>query len=223
MLKSFFTKQKMFTFLFEVLVIFTGITLSFVFDNWKQNRDSEEKQIFYLQSIHEDLSDDIKELADDIKLYQNCIKALRFYTRYDAKNNPHPDRLMRYYAYIYQSGDVFFNTAGFDALKSTDNMKVLKDRELLKKIIKIYQNDFPRISHWNNQFAETKRVIVLPFFTKREIFSAKGNQFHKLYQEPEFYNILYTLLKYNQVLLENNQAVLENCKKAHQEIGSKLK
>jgi hypothetical protein len=224
MLKKLFPRQKILTFLFEVLVIFSGITLSFVFDKWKQNRDNEEKQTFYLQSIQEDLADDIKELENDITVYEKSVKALVFYTRYNAEKNAHPDSLVYYYEYLYRSGNVFINTAGFDALKSTGSMTIITDRDILKQIIKVYQNDLPKISYWNNQFTELKRMIVLPYFTKREIFLKGGvGNFSKLYQEAEFYNILYTVLNYNRIILGTYKPALENCKKLHQEIGLKLK
>ncbi|MCU0438960.1 MAG: hypothetical protein MUC49_13760 [Raineya sp.] len=224
MFKKLFPRQKILTFLFEVLVIFSGITLSFVFDKWKQNRDNEDKQTFYLQSIQEDLEDDIKELEADISVYEQSIKALQFYTRYNAQKNPHPDSLVYYYAYLYRSGNIFINTAGFDALKSTGSMTIISDKQILKQIIKIYQNDFPKVNYWNGQFVELKRAIVLPFFTKREIFLRNGEgNFSKLYQEAEFYNILYTVLNYNKIILNIYKPTLENCRKLHQQVGNKLK
>src|SRR5688572_25167936 len=60
---SFFNRDRVKnvkTYLFEVLVIFTAITASFLFDEWRQDRERIKLERDYLMRLDADLSKDIE-------------------------------------------------------------------------------------------------------------------------------------------------------------------
>ena len=60
----------------EVALIFLGITLAIWFDNWNEGIADSHDKLIYIQSLKEDLQDDIEEYESLISWNDNRIKRI---------------------------------------------------------------------------------------------------------------------------------------------------
>jgi hypothetical protein len=159
-------KNKLYEYVFEVIVIFVGITISFYVDNWKQSNEENKLEIEYLNGFLQDLKVDNKRLemaiastdVVNISSYQllGCI----------ARKEFQPDSFYVYSARIIEVNDFKPNMHTYEEIKSNSHLKLIKDDSLRKQIIDLYE--FYKHLEFVDALARKQQLeYYLPYITER--------------------------------------------------------
>ncbi|HQQ96943.1 MAG TPA: DUF6090 family protein [Cyclobacteriaceae bacterium] len=127
----------------EILVIFIGITISFMFDEWNQGRQKTQQEIAYVESLLTDIAIKKEELKND------SPSALRWIDRLDSiKRNRLSDQLsdkqVAWFYGILSGGDIFFflaSTPSYNTSFSTGMWQDLPD-SVRREVYNLFMDDF---------------------------------------------------------------------------------
>lgn len=118
-------------YLFEFLVIVTGVTTSFLVEEWREHRDEREREHVYISQLLDDVSDFKRGLHNidvQIKLGLNHISKVRNYKIADR------DSLLWYACSVYYLHNTNLKLGTFETLKSTGDIRLIGDKKLIQSI-----------------------------------------------------------------------------------------
>lgn len=127
----------------EILVIFIGITISFMFDEWNQGRQKVQREIAYVESLLTDIAIKKEELKND------SPHALRWIDRLDSINKNRfsdqlPEKQVAWFYGILSGGDIFFflsSTPSYNTSFSTGLWQDLPD-SVRREVYNLFMDDF---------------------------------------------------------------------------------
>jgi hypothetical protein len=159
-------KNKLYEYLFEVIVIFVGITISFYVDNWKQSNEENKLEIEYLNGFLQDLNLDQKNLeisVSSIEVVNNSsFKLLGGMARKEFE----PDSFYFYTAKIIEMNDFKPTMHTYEEIRSNSHLKLIKDDFLRKQIIDLYE--FYKHLDFVDALARKQQLeYYLPYITER--------------------------------------------------------
>ena len=220
-------KKKWSEYIIEFVMLFTAVTLGFFAENVREHYIEKQREIKFLQNVHQDLQKDMKEIdATIIAINRKQLLADSFFVQ--IKNETISKNLPDFY---YYAKNISFrrilenSTNGFTQLKSSGGLRLIQNNEIIDKI-QDYTNDLNRtltlqdLNEINGQKYSEKNAKLLNAITSIEmneaqIFSNKStdntNRFIKplnprplmSYKEEdlnELYNIIYNLINRNKYL-----------------------
>ena len=123
-------------YLFEVLAIFVGITLSFMVDEWREDKQNREETVKALKMIREDLVQDTlsyNRILQSTELYDDLYK---FQVLNDMEKVDSDSTLNLFVASWARSPNIF-PIAGFSAFENLEN-RIIDDSRILKQISLYY-------------------------------------------------------------------------------------
>jgi hypothetical protein len=127
----------------EILVIFIGITISFMFDEWNQNRQKSQREVAYVESLLTDIS--LKKL----ELQEDSPSALVWIDRLDSINQRRvtgqvPNAQVNWLYQILTNGDIFFflsSTPSYNTSFTTGMWQDLPD-SVRRQVYDLFVVDF---------------------------------------------------------------------------------
>ena len=130
--------------IFEIVVIFLGITLSFYAENYRQDIEIRKLLKEDLFSINADLSNDIIEMEridKRIKTSIIAIDSLRLYIsdKIDVDQNTVVRLIKRM---LYSRNTFFPYGAAYQVAQSSGRINAISDQNLLKVLSEYYQNNY---------------------------------------------------------------------------------
>lgn len=123
----------------EFLMLFFAVTLGFFAENLREHQIEKDREIQFLENIHYDLEQDIKDINTTIafnieKQKMNDSLILSY------KDKGYEKDLPRYY-YLLKNAVIrkFFehSATGFTQLKNAGGLRLIKDKSIIQKIIVI--------------------------------------------------------------------------------------
>lgn len=123
----------------EFLMLFFAVTLGFFAENLREHQIEKDREIQFLENIHYDLEQDIKDINKTIefnieKQKMNDSLILAYENKGFEKDLP------RFY-YLLKNSVIrkFFehSTTGFTQLKNAGGLRLIKDKSIIQKIIGI--------------------------------------------------------------------------------------
>ncbi|MFL5730892.1 MAG: hypothetical protein ACJ75J_15495 [Cytophagaceae bacterium] len=159
-------KNKVFEYLFDVVVIFVGITISFYADNWKRSNEESQLEAEYLNGFLQDLKSDKEKLEMAMVsagvVNASSIKLLGYIGRKEFQ----PDSFYFHSAQILEVIDFKPNMHTYEEIKSTSQLKLIKDDQLRKQIIDLYE--FYKHLDFVDMLARKQQLeYYLPYITER--------------------------------------------------------
>lgn len=135
-------KKSIIKYTLELIILVTGISLSFWISEWDNNRNMNSRQQHYLNGLKNDLEKQIilfddyekftKNTIENAELILNIYESIGSLSKIDSLNT-----LLT--GLMYSSKFPEINTT-FNELESTAQFYLIKDDELISTIIKYYQN-----------------------------------------------------------------------------------
>jgi hypothetical protein len=129
----------------EVTIIFLGITFSFLFDQWRQERAQQQLQMETLGLIAKDVGDKMREANNDSIDFMRMaltIDTLFLMSRKPVALNSFDVKLQVDFITAIDIGSTHYfqwNTATFQQLVSNGNIKSIKNDSLARTILQFYQ------------------------------------------------------------------------------------
>lgn len=221
-------------YLVDVLVIILSITISFTFDNFKEESNRKASEQAYLKALLGDITSDINELnhviasTDTVVAKANWLLAL--------SDNPKEIKMEEFGTAIKQvmeRPNFISKDATFSDLTSSGNMLLLEDINL-KAILFEYHRLYESVKAVETAERETANVNVAPYLMKNLSIKGlkkggRGSVLHRgvtidqLLQQDDFNNVVSVRLVNRAELLEGYKAELELAEKIRDRLTHKIK
>ncbi len=192
----------------EIVIIFIGITISFLFDEWREEKSNQQKESEFIESLLGDLrykKDEIQTEADGIREFMLNSDTLLTCLQKDKILN---ERLIGYILNSYDFDNNFFNAAtpSFSASIAPDQYHGLPD-SLRREIFEIYGSfDFLRLYFETVDKArfnfKSNNMTTAGIFNAHRVILLKGDTL----QKPDYVKIRQYF--HSDELLNNMQLIL---------------
>ncbi len=162
-------------YLAELLILVLGISLSFILNEWRQDRSERKLETELMMQFRENLILDSISLSAQIQSLDLRMKAAQNLLLVD-ESSPYSDTTARNLIFIMNFGGFYPTDITYQEMRSLGNSRLIKNKELLQEIIQLYETDFDLLAEWSN----TDRAFVLndllPYMN-RELPFARGLNF----------------------------------------------
>jgi hypothetical protein len=190
----------------ELLVVVLGITISFWFQDWRQQRDDRQQEARLLQGIVEELRADRTDLRRRLEMVDGSLAAVQRLQRDgETMSAEELDRAMdQTLSYIAFAP----SRASYVELQQMAGSRLVRDKRLLHQVITLYERAYPMAVEWdgiNRQFVLDRMFPYIdrhgPSFVST---SAAGyaTGYHQAYRaiagETEFRNLLRSALLFKE-------------------------
>lgn len=144
-------KQLFLRYVAEIVVIFLGITISFVFDQWREGKLARKEELEFVRSLQTDLQVKRNEIVSDNPSALVWIAKLDSIQQERKTGNFRRDHLIWFYKTMERGGIFFFNssTPTYTSSEQSGFWQQLPD-SIRRKIYHIYMEDF----EWNKRAYE---------------------------------------------------------------------
>jgi len=125
----------------EFFMLFAAVTLGFFAENLREHYIEKEREAKFIEIVHEDLLNDIRNLEEIHKKYQKRIK--REDTLINLLAEPHLKQTndLYYLARLNSIREFFHHSKnGFQQLKNAGGLRLIENIEVIKKI-QAYENE----------------------------------------------------------------------------------
>jgi hypothetical protein len=134
-------KRKFGDYVIEFCIVLLGITIAFWLSNLGEIAKERKLEGVYLQQLNEDISVDIKALTQAIKFNEAKIADLNNGVEYVISNskNLDADSVANYALHCGEYNFFYPTSNSYITLQKSGDLKIIKDQELKKKLIDLYQ------------------------------------------------------------------------------------
>lgn len=216
-------------YLFEVVAIITAITLSFLFDEWRDARQDRRDNRELLTAIADNLKKDTMLLAATINFQDRLLAG-------EAHMLTTPDSLQPDSTILgllaFQTYPTFRKTnVAYLTMVQTGQVRVIENKKLLGEIIDLYQTQYSIIDEWTEIDRRLVLDKTLPFANEHFPYVQNYNyasllginkQFTNAIKSDEFRNLLTTDYNFKKTLnlfYTNAQAQVDSLiKKVEKEV-----
>ena len=185
-------------YIFELVAIFLGISLSFYAENYRQDIEIHNLLKDDLLSINADISNDINEMEridKRIKISIIAIDSLRLYlTDKIDVDQTIMDRLIK--RMLYSRNTFFPYGAAYQVAQNSGRINAIIDQDLMKLLSEYYQNNYERVRINNllHDDAITKPLALFyPKLMVRKEFSNDRELNEMVLKKKEFLDLLITI------------------------------
>jgi Family of unknown function (DUF6090) len=130
-------------FLIEIFIIVFAITLSIWVHNRSEHAHQQKETKEFLLGLKDDLTNDMKELENDLGAYHRSSDAFTFISRL-RRNEPMDKDSFNFYApAVFNIIGFLPNNGRFEGFKSSGKIGTIEDAKLQNDIMDLYQEDIP--------------------------------------------------------------------------------
>jgi hypothetical protein len=191
----------------ELIVVFIGITLAFMLNNWRESYNNQQLENKYLVGFHNDISDDSAELNTTIKWNEQKLRRVNQFINDLRKGTAQIDSSLIIIGDLVQIHQFLPKLSTFETIKNSGNLNIVTDYNLKDSLIKYYQSfEAKKLqeSYYNLYINE----YVIPFVYKNVNFLERKIINKNAINNYEFNNLV---LGYHQLLTQQ----IDNYKNIH--------
>ena len=208
----------------EFIMLFAAVTLGFFAENIREHYIEKQREIKYIQNIHQDLQKDIKEVdATVIMINEKQLLADSLFAQ--IKDNSIANDLPAFYYYIKNLSfrRIFENSSnGFTQLKTSGGLRLIENNELIDKI-QDYTNNLNRTltlqdnnenngQKYHEKYSRILNAVTSIEMNESQILSSQSTDKKNRFLKPanprplvsnkkedlnELYNIIYNIINRN--------------------------
>jgi hypothetical protein len=187
-------------YLLEILVITVGILGAFALNSWNESSHERKLESTYLSNLKADLREQLEVINRQIQFEEYCRNSIDFLQSKGVMNlrESNPDTLIRTLSSLRTRLTFIGVDATFDDLKSTGNIRLIREEKLRQAIIK-YFSDLDRIERiiftnnenfidntYNNGIIEDGLISIS---TTLNVYQQDGG-IRRTYKESDFNQML---------------------------------
>jgi len=164
-------KHKLGEILLEIIIIVFAITLSLLFERWRQNVEDRNLEHTFLQGLKADLGNDVNQLEAASAKWVQMENATRYFIKPESQINWSRDSVNYWGSRCFHNVYFFPSTNRYEALKSTGKITVIEDKRLQNDIVDLYQTKLPDLEqqlNFFNTFANSQVMAHLVNNLKRD-------------------------------------------------------
>ncbi|MFK7947917.1 MAG: hypothetical protein AB8G11_10020 [Saprospiraceae bacterium] len=163
-------KNRWAEYLLEILVIIIGISLTLLFNNWREKIIENKEETKLLQSIRENLVSDTLMLEKRLTSIDLFISGNKKLLSSNVDSFP-SDSLALYIDFVATYTKFQANRIGYKELEQSKSSTIIKNRELLQKIILHYEQKYDLMNEWNDVDKNFVLNDMIPFLSKNFKYS----------------------------------------------------
>jgi len=217
-------KEKIRDFLWEILIIIVGVSITLWFHNWNDRRQDRELEKNFLIGVRSDLHDITLTLDSGFVQFQ---PTLDYYDTLWAQMNTH--RISA--AYLNNHSYNLINTcyftydnSRFESFKSSGYLKLIENEKLLEDISKLYGVDLPQQEDDDNLTFDFRRNNFITYIGSKAVIDSSGNTIiTDLLNDKGFRYQIFIQRIALQDLKRHKKGLLDAVKKVIPEIDKELK
>ncbi len=126
----------------EIILVVIGILIALQINDWNQTRLDRKKEVNYLEEIRNNLVSDSMEISEVIAFNEKKIKFFQDSIPQLFSKNSRPEKLIKVLARNFQKIIQYniprINSTAFENMKSVDNLAIIENEELRKRIVSYY-------------------------------------------------------------------------------------
>jgi len=205
----------------EILIVIIGITIAFSLNNWKQNRNQKSEKKQYLESLKQDIEQEILVLENNQKKTQEKIALIK-QLRIELKEEGH-DKMMLLKKFFDIPIPIDFtpNNTTYQTLIHSGDMKLIEDFQLRMTIAEHYTSHQEILKHYERIEKINEKYIADFYMYKINPKEIADGSMSFLYT-PLLTNIINSMAGAYTILLKGNETCLASNKKLLQTIEESL-
>ena len=179
----------------EIVLVVIGILIALQINNWNENRKDRivEKEI--LTELIATAKSNHESLLKGLKSWGSTAKSLDLIMRVIDQRLPYADSLAGYFEEAHRKRGNNLNGLNFSGYKSLENRgyHLIRNRELRKEIINLFEQRQSRLSATNNQVDIDNSSFHYEYIAKNFRLEDKGHiphSYQSLLDDPFYYSIL---------------------------------
>jgi hypothetical protein len=136
-------------YILEVFIIFIGISISFMFDNWREKRSDHETAHKHFYSLKANLIQDTLVLSKTIKFSDQLLSNVKKLTYFDKES----EVLMDIDTYIDNAASYlgfYSNMTAFEEIKQSAHTYMISNDTLKRAMLSYYTSVIPYCYEWSN-------------------------------------------------------------------------
>ena len=131
--------EKIGKYLRELSVVVIGVAITLSASYWISNKNEKKDMSLYLNTIKLELAENKNTLDETVKRSQGSVKYADYLRSHDKKLL-NPDTIKSYNSYFYDASSITIKTNAFEMFRTSGNMRLIEDKELLLSIWNAYTN-----------------------------------------------------------------------------------
>ena len=162
----------------ELLILVLGISMSFLLNEWRVNADNRKVEVRMLEQFQENLIKDSTALSGALNGLDVMLEASNRLLDLNAQSAYNDSIAINLVRVLNFSG--FYPTdITYQEMRSLGNSRMIKNKELLKELIQLYESDFSLVREWTSADRSFLLNDMLPYFNGHLPF-ARGLNFPSL-------------------------------------------
>lgn len=215
-------------YLSEIVVIFLGISISFWFDEWRENRKDRETEQKILQNLKENLVQDTIVLGGTLKMGETFIRGIDKLAAF--KQGPEMiDSVNDYIDMAASYTGININQTTYEETKQTGHTSLIQNDTLKKAILGHYTTLIPYVKEWCEVDRTHTMTQVIPEMSNYfpvvmdSMNVVSASQKIKYLKTPKLRHLLMTNLAYKKEVLKALNIANVNSKRLIARIDKVLK
>ncbi|KAA3609978.1 MAG: hypothetical protein D8M58_07950 [Calditrichaeota bacterium] len=225
-------KHKLPEYFLEFIIIVFGISLSFMLNEWRKERDNNKAEIEALQAIHDDLVVDSTTIFNEAKTIQDYSGYYRYFLQNVNNKKANPDSIKNALNYFANYSTFEIRNVHFQQLQATGQLKLISNKKVLTEIINIYANQYSHIKEYIHIDRTMILEHVMPYMMKEapisliSIYNKKNllqsKEFKKLIKDSAFTNLFVVNIGFKSQIQARYKTLSTLIRKTLTEINAEL-
>lgn len=153
--------------LLQMMVVFLGVTMGFVLNNYSGSKKNEQKELQYKKALLNDIDINIRELNKMIESDKNWIvEAGNILNHLEKSPKSRIDSLEQIFKLTTTINDMFVQKSAFESLKSSGDINLITDVNLKKELIKYYSGSVYKMEFGEEYLKNFFNQNIVPFAIK---------------------------------------------------------
>lgn len=216
-------------YIIELFVIILGITISFMLQNWQENKKVQKAEQVLLERIYFDLAEDTLALAKELASIQEIID--RGVVLLDIPDLQSVNRDSINLALISQlQYSYFFKTdIGYQSIKAGNASHIIKNTKLFNQIIRLYTVAYREL----DEYCTIDKTFVLeelipyynhnfPYVEKYDYMNIDKYKLLALMRDDKFKNLVKTNILFKGIILRIQKRSIEDIKLVMESIKKEM-
>ncbi|MCB0282191.1 MAG: hypothetical protein H6627_12900 [Calditrichae bacterium] len=226
------TQTRITRYTLELFVIIFGISVSFLLNEWRENRQNFKAEGAALHAIYDDLIADSLVISNEAKLLANNQTYYNYFLKKVYSENANPDSIVRAIGAFAMYTTLETKNVAYEQLKATGQLGLITNKILLKEIVEIYTNEYGITRELSS--IDKKMVLeqYIPYLLKESPlslndlnnnFDLKNPKYLKLIRDKTFLNMFVININFKDQNIQRYKNLNDNIRKVLNGINTEMK
>ena len=211
----------------EILLVVIGILIALQINNWNENRKERFVELKILQSINNDIQEDLSSLKEMISFEQRMLSNNEaLLSILDDKNSVYNSDMKNLFGTINRYGVFYPQKIGYESLKSI-GLEILQSDSLRADIVNLYDSQYGLILESldikKQTYLNTNEIFVRELKTVDRVIFKEPINFNALKENSNFINHLSHIYYERRNLLDFAESSLVKMKTVKEKIEVEIK